>query len=133
MPPIGSCAQPVAGSHLLSSHGCWSSLQSTGVCPHPVFGLQLSEVHLSLSSQLSGGSTLHFPWRQVATPLVHWLPSAHLNPSGSGACMQSGPAMQVSAVQPSASEQLSFGLPGGGSPGTCPSTLTASRACPASV
>src|SRR5262249_10203369 len=110
----------------LVSHEIWS-------CVHPVFGSQPSCVHWLLSSQLSGGSTLHFPLTHMATPVLHWFPSAHLKPSGSGACMQSWPAMHVSAEQPSASLQLSFGFPGGGSPGTCPSTLTASRACPASV
>src|SRR5262245_23767276 len=134
MPPSGAFEQPLAGSQLLLLHGCWpSGSQFTGVCPHPVLGSHVSSVHLSWSSQLSGGSTLHFPLTHMATPVLHWLPSAHLSPSGSGACMQSWPAMQVSAEQPSASLQLSFGLPGGGSPGTWPSTLTASRACPASV
>src|SRR5262249_62364119 len=129
----GSLEPPRILSQLLTLHGCWPSSQTRVACWHPVFGSQVSIVHWSWSLQSSGASCVHLPFWQEATPVVHWFPSPHVNPSGCCAWTQVWPPTQVSDVQPSPSLQLAFALPGGGSPGTCPSPVTARRWWPASV
>ena len=79
---------------------------TSGVCEHPLIGLQVSVVQVLLSLQLSAGPVAQTPLWQVSAPL-HTLPSAHGVPLRSGVLEQPVTALQVSVVHTLPSLQLS--------------------------